>query len=276
MLSLSLLGLAGGKNHIAQGNSLSTAIEDSKEDNKESPKKIALPIVMYHSIFDKNVGKYVLSPSQLEKDLEYIVKNGYTTIFASDLINYVENGVCLPDKPIMLTFDDGAKTKYLYAYPLLKKHNLRAVFFVVGKWTDDEETKKGSSLTYEMIDTMHKSGLIEIQHHSYDMHKDKGRIGMSQKKGESDIEYKEALRQDLTRMKDGFKGRLGIEMTAVAYPYGAFSALSNSILQELGYKAAFICTEGINYIDRDSDLFMLKRYNRPSGISSEEFFRRMR
>jgi len=235
-----------------------------------------LPIIMYHSIFHKDTGKYVLHPEQLEKDFIYIKNNGYTTIVVKDLIDFIENGVPLPDKPIMLTFDDGAKTKYLYAFPLLKKYDLRAVFAVVGKWIDDEEVKKGSSLTYEQIKEMADSGLVEIQSHSYDMHKSKGRVGMRQKKGECENEYRQALKEDLGRVKDSLNDRLGIKVTAVAYPFGAFSDLTNSILRELGYKAVFICTEKVNFIDKDSDLFNLCRFNRPSGISSERFFAKLK
>ncbi|MCL2556768.1 MAG: polysaccharide deacetylase family protein [Firmicutes bacterium] len=257
-------------------NNQNSCVYSAKAKQENHTDKIALPIIMYHSTYHKNTGKYVLHPDQLEKDFIYIKQNGYTAINTNDLLNFVHSNVPLPDKPIMLTFDDGAKTNYLYAYPLLKKYNLKAVFAVVGKWADDEELAKGSSLSYQMIKEMHESGLVEIQSHSYDMHKSKGRVGMSKNKNESDDEYRAALKADLEMVKNNLYNKLGIKVTAVAYPFGAFCALSNEILRELGYKAAFICTEKVNYIDKNSDLFLLGRYNRPNGISSESFFNKLK
>ena len=63
---------------------------------------------MYHSILKdpQRTGDYVISPEQLEKDLIYLQNHGYTTVLLADLIAYVHEGTPLPDKPIVLTFDD--------------------------------------------------------------------------------------------------------------------------------------------------------------------------
>ena len=76
---------------------------------------VDIPIVMYHSVLkdEKYHGKYVISPAELENDILYLKEQGYTTIFMEDLINYTKGGE-LPEKPIMLTFDDGYYNNYLY------------------------------------------------------------------------------------------------------------------------------------------------------------------
>ena len=68
---------------------------------------INLPILMYHSILKDNsrAGKYVISPDTIEQDMLYLKDHGYTTVVMADLIDYVENGTPLPEKPVMLTFD---------------------------------------------------------------------------------------------------------------------------------------------------------------------------
>jgi len=245
------------------------------------PTSAMLPIIMYHATHHKNTGKYTLHPDQLERDFIYLTQNGYTAITVKDLLNYIDNDVPLPKKPVMLTFDDGSLTNYLYAFPLLQKYNLRAVFAVVGAWLDDNYDKdgnvikSGSNINYEQLRTMIDSGLVEVQSHSYDMHKNKERVGMRQKKGECETEYRAALKEDLEKVKKRLRDKAGAEVNAIIYPYGAFSKLTEEVIKDLGYRAAFTCTEGINYINKDTDLFLLKRYNRPSGISSEMFFSKM-
>ena len=88
-----------------------------------------VPIIMYHSILaDTNKsGKFVITPKQFEEDLLFIKENGYEPIFMQDLINYVYKGTSLPEKPIILTFDDGYYNNYLYILPLLKKYEMKAV-----------------------------------------------------------------------------------------------------------------------------------------------------
>ena len=99
---------------------------------------VSLPILMYHSVLkDKSrAGKYVVSPDTLEQDMLYLKGCGYTTVVMEDLINYVENGVPLPEKPVMLTFDDGHLNNKTYVYPLLQKHGMKAVISIVGEYTE--------------------------------------------------------------------------------------------------------------------------------------------
>ena len=82
---------------------------------------VEVPILMYHGILkDKKLqGKYVIGPDLLESDLCYLKEHGYTAVVMQDLIDYT-NGGDLPEKPIMITFDDGYYNNYLYAFPLMK------------------------------------------------------------------------------------------------------------------------------------------------------------
>ena len=70
---------------------------------------VFLPIIMYHGVLNDSTrqGQYVISPAMLESDLAYIRAQGYETVLVQDLIDYVDNGKPLPEKSIMLTFDDG-------------------------------------------------------------------------------------------------------------------------------------------------------------------------
>ena len=97
--------------------------------------EVTLPIIMYHSINEKNDkdSDYIVSPKLFEKDLAYIKKKGYTPVFMKDVISYVEGDGKLPKKPIVISFDDGYFNNYYYAYPLLRKYDMKAVNIYSGQ-----------------------------------------------------------------------------------------------------------------------------------------------
>ena len=98
---------------------------------------VRVPVLMYHSILKDSArqGQYVVSPDVLSADLDALQARGYQTVTVSDLIAYVYDDVPLPEKPIMITFDDGYYNNYVYAYPLLQQRGMRAVISVIGSQT---------------------------------------------------------------------------------------------------------------------------------------------
>ena len=245
---------------------------------------IKLPIIMYHSVLkDKSKsGKYIISPDVLEKDLEYIESKGYTTITMIDLINYVYNNVPLPQKPILITFDDGHYNNFGYAIPLLKKYNMKAVISIVGEYTDrysktDEANLNYSYMRWKDINEAMRDGTIEFQNHSYNMHSNsKGRNGSSKKRGETIEEYKENFINDIMKLQEEFMKKTNYLPNTYTYPFGMVTKESNNFVKEMGFKASLSCTSGINIITKDANcLYLLKRNNRPSGISTEAFFKKL-
>lgn len=256
----------------------SFVIATPKEDG------VSLPIIMYHSILkDTNrSNKYVITPSTLESDLEYIYSHGYTTITMSQLISYVYEGTPLPEKPIMITFDDGYYNNLGYAVPLLKKYNMKAVVSIVGKYTDTYTTSNEANLNYSYlrwkdVKELMDSGVIEFQNHTYNLHSNtSGRIGCSKKSFESIETYEKILTNDIQKLQQEFEQNVGYTPTTFTYPFGSISKASFPIIKKLGFKASLSCASGINYITKNPDcLYCLKRNNRPSGISSEAFFEKL-
>lgn len=241
---------------------------------------VRLPVIMYHSLLKdpSQAGAYVLSPEVLARDLDWLQAHGYETVTVGALIAYAEGTGELPEKPVMLTFDDGHFNNYLYALPLLQERGMQAVISVIGIETErftesGQENAYWSYLSAERLREMHESGVFEIQNHSYDLHALEPRRGCLRRTGEKEGDYRELLTADTGRAQ-----RLLIEAgvptpTCYTYPFGAYSAESEEILRELGFFCTLSCSEGINTITRDPDsLYLLKRYNRPSGISSGRFF----
>ena len=234
-----------------------------------------VPIIMYHLVTknSKFVGKYGITPTELESDLQYLKDNGYETVVMKDLIDFVKSGKNLPQKPIVLTFDDGNSSDYRYLYPLLQKYEMKAVVSVLGKPVDEctviaaaqDQPKIFPTLTWEQIKEMNDSKYIEVQNHSYDLH---GSGGSTQRKDESVEAYHNRLREDLTKMHERTIEMTGARPNTFTYPKGLISDSAQAVLDELGLVATLSCREGINVLKEDDMecLYRLKRNNRPSGV----------
>ena len=242
---------------------------------------VAVPIIMYHSLLPDGNSDYVIDPKLFEQDLRYLQENGYTTVTVADLIAYVDEGVPLPDKPVMLTFDDGYYNNYLYAHPLLKQYGMRAVISPIGAVSEfysdnpsEQDKPRYSHVTWEQLTEMVESGVWEIGHHSYDLHHtDQGRKGVAQKKGEDGKDYRETLLSDLNKAATLLKERVGVTTAAFVYPFGAYTTGTDPVLREWGFRVTLTCEERVSRVSRDPDsLWRLGRYLRPSGVDSETYF----
>ncbi len=266
---------------------LQTALKPPSETSnaKPVPEGIPVPIIMYHGLIKdpKLQTNYFIHPQTFKKDLDYLKKEGYTTILMKDLIDYVQNKGDLPEKPIVLTFDDGYYNNYEYAYPLLKERNMKAIISIIGSMTDkfslvDENNPAYAHVTWEQINEMIGSGLIEVQNHTYNMHtSDKGRKGASQKPGESLEAYKKVLADDVGGLQERIWQKTGTWPTTFTFPFGFLSKNTEEAIEELGFSATLGCEKGINYVVRDpKSLFKMKRILRPLHMSSEEFFQKIK
>ena len=242
---------------------------------------VKLPIIMYHSLLKESArqGDYIISPDIFEKDLKYLEANGYTTIVMQDLINYVNKDIPLPVKPVMLTFDDGYYNNYYYAFPIVKKHRAKIVISPIGYYTDlftgsDPNHPNYSYCTWDQINEMKRSGLVEIQNHTYNLHSSSGtRLGAKKLKNESTADYVDLLRTDLSKMQQKMKEQTGYIPTTFVYPFGAVSKDSMPVIKSLGFQASLTCRKKINYITKNPNcLYCLGRFLRPAGSSSKNFF----
>ncbi len=242
---------------------------------------VFLPIIMYHSITVPAMGDYQITPDMLETDLRYLQENGYETISIETLCDYTNGLADLPEKPIMLTFDDGFYNTLSTALPLLEQYDMCAVVAVVGYYTDvtavqDPHSDSYSYLTWEDIHTLLESGRVEIANHTYNMHSNTERAGCSILYGESEEAYADLLTSDLHLLQFRMQEKTGTTPAAFTYPYGFVCRESVPVLKELGFVCSFTCCEQPNYIVQDSTcLYGLNRYNRSSSVTTEAFFERV-
>jgi len=234
------------------------------------PQTRQVPIIMYHLISKnpKNLGPYGISPDEMESDLKYLAENGYEPVLMIDLIRFVEDRDDLPEKSIVLTFDDGRYSDYDYLLPLLEKYDMKAVLSVVGEFTDENTEWEYSGtkphLTWAQIEELYGSKRVEIQNHSYHSHDG---LGCGRRRGEPMEAYQARLRKDLSKLQETLEQKIGRKPTTFTYPLGKISDGSDEVLKELGFKASLSCGEGVNVLvqGEPDGLFRLKRNIRRNG-----------
>ncbi len=241
---------------------------------------VHLPIIMYHSI-DSNEsrqGKFVITPSQLKDDIEYILKKGYEPIFMQDAIDFVDGKRALPKKPIILTFDDGYYNNLLNAMPLFKKYNVKAVISIIASEADkysrvDDTHERYASLSWEHIASMQSTGLVEFQNHSYDLHRfTEQRKGAEKSRGESVAQYRERFKKDTATAQESFMKNLGRAPNTYTYPFGRISRESYLPIIELGFRASLDVSAGVVTLKqgKDSCLYRMNRYTRTNTYTASD------
>lgn len=242
---------------------------------------IDIPVLMYHSINSREsrTGDYVITPAAFRKDLEWLTASGYHTVVVQDLLDYVEEGIPLPEKPVMITFDDGYYNNYLNAFPILREMGMKAVISIIVAETDkyselDENRENYSHLTWDQIREMMDSGLIEFQNHSYNLHKSgkqAARKGIGKKSGESTEAYQAAIREDVEKGQQRFVEMTGYAPTAFTYPFGAVSEDSYPVLEELGFRATLDAQGKLfRLTENPACLRRIPRFNRPWGKTAQQ------
>lgn len=227
--------------------------------------------IMYHQVLkdESRHGRYVVSPDELESDLKYLSENGYTSLLPREVLEYAKNNTSLPDKTVVITFDDGYETGLDYVLPLLKKYNMKAVINIVGEYTDEytelaenEKNLSFSYLTWKEAKQLSDSGYVEIGNHTYYMHgNDYLRHGCGKNDDETDSEYHAVLYSDANLLQQTVEEKIGVRPVTFAYPYGIISDGSLEVLQSAGLKVFLTCAELPSTITSDEPV-IINRYNR--------------
>lgn len=247
---------------------------NSKINNKNSSN---IPVLMYHNI-SEDPSKWdstCVSPEKFREEMLYLKVLGYNTIHFKDYVEYLKNGKSLPDNPIIITFDDGYLSNYTYAYPILKQYNMKATIFIIGwsvgrQFDKDSETPITEHFTWDQAREMYKSGLIEIQSHTYDLHNNSDGIshgfGVGKLEKETDQQYSIRLNTDLEMLERSIRQNLGSEVYVFSYPYGNYNEYAEWVIKDRGYRFSVSTIDGIS--DFKNNTFLIKRINMPSYIDS--------
>lgn len=262
---------------------VSISLGSFQKSDETAGKSVKLPIIMYHSVLrDPNrAGKYIVSPQTVENDLIYLKNHGYTSLTAAELAEKVLRGEQLPQKPVILTFDDGYLNNLTYVLPLLERYDMKAVVSVVGSYSECFSQNKDPNpayayLSWDDIEELTAAGRVEIGNHTYDMHSRTERKGIKRLRGEGEAEYYAALVCDIGRTQSLLEEYCGIVPTTFAYPFGQTEKAALPILKEMGFTVLMTCTEKVNELNGDPAVLAdLGRFNRPSGISTDKFMQKI-
>jgi peptidoglycan/xylan/chitin deacetylase (PgdA/CDA1 family) len=210
---------------------------------------IRVPIITYHSIDDS--GSVVsTSPAVFRRQIKYLSDAGYTSITLKNLISTLKSGNDFPDKPVVLTFDDGFKNFHSHAFPALSEHNLSATVFLVtdfcGKYNDwngnPPELPRSELLSWPEIKMLSDSG-IEFGSHTR-THPDLTQLSREQAEAE------------IVSSKAAIEDAVGREAATFAYPFGRYNAPVREIAAA-NFDAC--CSVALGKMTKKSDLSSLER-----------------
>lgn len=211
---------------------------------------LRVPILMYHYISvpppDADIYRLDLSvrPREFEAQMEWLAVNGYHPIRLSDFVDALLYDSALPEKPIVLTFDDGYLDNYQNALPVMKNYRFPGTFFVITQFIDDS---KPGYMNWTQLGEMQRAGM-EIASHSVD-HPDL----------RNDYRARSLawLQTEIGGSKQTIELRLGVPVRTFNYPAGKYDARTIQVLQSSGYLAAVTEVQGMR---QSSDKpFELKR-----------------
>jgi biofilm PGA synthesis lipoprotein PgaB len=182
-----------------------------------------IPIIMYHDITAVKDVDWDVTPEDLEKHFQTLQEGGYTPITMDRMVNHLRTGAQLPEKPVLLTFDDNYLGQYKYAFPLLKKYNYPAVWSVHTRFVGTGGKKPKA--TWDQLREMQKSGLITVASHT---------VNHLNMKNLSDPE----IEREVLESKKVLEKELGIPIDYFTYPEGEFTERAKEKVKDVGYKAA--------------------------------------
>ena len=191
---------------------------------------------MYHHMVPdgQDCNDMTVTPGKFRADLETVLAMGYTPVLPRELAA----GDALPEKPILITFDDGYRSNYDLVYPILQEYGVKACISIIVLMPD---LPTDNFCTWQQLREMTASGLVEIGSHSYRLHNlggDKGNYekdgtnGVERRPGETDADFQTRVLDDIQRSHDRIAEELG-SVTCFAYPFGCSDPDAKALVDEL-------------------------------------------
>jgi len=199
-----------------------------------------VPVICYHSIGNDPTGKspLIISKEKFREHLKTIKDDGYTTLTMAELNDYLFKDKPIPEKSVVLTFDDGYIDNYTNVFPILKEFNMKATMFIISTYLDGV-----SYMTPNQVKEMSDYG-IDIESHTV-THRQL-----------STLSYEEQLKE-LKNSKATIENITGKPIISVAYPEGKFNEDTKKAVLEAGYSMGFTIDRG--YADRSDNAAQLNR-----------------
>lgn len=206
-------------------------------------RQYVVPIAMYHLVnpeVNPAIERMIVSPRTFERQLRFLAKHRYNVMPLESLVHLMKVKGRIPPRTLAITFDDGYKDNYTYAFPILKKYNLPATIFIIVN-----EVGRPDRLSWEEIKEMRSSGIISFGSHT---------LGPEPL---TDIGSLEEVKKQIFDSQKILEEKLGIPVTMFSYPAGRFNNQIRQLVIDAGYALAVTTSPGKDY--PDNDVFALKR-----------------
>jgi len=254
---------AGENERGFQGQEAEGAKHTNPDGTLEEPaEEVAIPILCYHRFEDACSSTYAVTPTAFEDQMEYLRRNGFHSISLKTLAHYVAGCLnSLPPKPVVITIDDGWKSGYTKAVPILKQKGFTATFFVYTYFISSCQ----NSLSWDDLKVLLKDG-FEVGSHT----KSHPNFLLLRKRLDPD-EYRKRVLEELKDSRKLLEERLNTSVSLFSYPYGLYDSHLENEIRECGYKVAVTTNPCPN--SRDSSPLRLSRFAMLQEHTLDDFSR---
>ena len=208
-------------------------------------------VLMYHRISknDAEINDFCIKPEEFEKDVNLLCEKGYTFLTATELAECKRD---TGEKFVAITFDDGYKSDYEYALPILKKYSAKATFFVFGG-----AIGRADYMTEKQLYELAQSPNAEIGNHSFEIH---NKSILKVKQLYASGKNNQQIVNDFIKNKNVLEGITKKKITALSYPNGVYNFTVDSMLRENGTMITFSTEERIERLPFSNRV--IGRFNR--------------
>jgi len=187
-----------------------------------------VPILTYHNLGEQAKGRLVLAAASFREQMRYLKTNGYRVVSLAEFIEFSRLNRQLPQRAVVLTFDDGYRAFKDLAYPVLKELGFTATLFIYTDWVG---AGRGALSWADLRELA--AARMDIQGHS------KTHADLRRAQGETEAQYARRMQAELEQPQDLFNRNLGRRSQTLAYPYGRWEEGLLPKVKEYGYTAAF-------------------------------------
>ncbi len=244
-------------NKNTRQSSVNTEIKKEREfkDGNLKYNDKSIPVIMYHSIDYEAGNELRVSKDAFREQMKYLKDKGYTTLSLDELYSFMVNNKPIPEKSVVLTFDDGYKDNYENAYPILKEFGFNAAVFIIVNCIDKEK----DYLTSQQLKEMDVNG-VSIESHTINHDQlDK-------------LPYNKQV-ETLKSSKEYIEKLLNKKVKYIGYPYGKTNDSAIKAAKNTGYKMAFTTVSG--WSNNNQGMYTLHRVYISANYDIKEFERRL-
>jgi len=221
-------------------------------------------VLCYHAIplKGKENDPYTISQQEFSEQIEYLRTHGYHFVSLQQILDARGGKKNLPDRAILLSFDDAYISYYKFVVPFLTRQEIPSIVAVVGSFVDSHPAKLVEPvMNWQQIKTVSSNPYVEVVSHSYNLHHAVQynpvgnvaapanilRFDPQRNRYETENEYRNRLRKDFAQQEKIFIKKLGFKPRAMVWPYGRYTRISEDVAMEFGMQAMFTLEWGLNH-----------------------------